>query len=472
MSAVSVWVAPVGDTLPLRTDTPVRVALNDQAPRAMASLMKLFTTGAALMHWGPARRWRTEVGLGAALPTQGPQAGHLQGPLYWRASGDPSLDATRLLSWLSSWRQAGLQHLEGDIVVDRSVFARPEHDPAAFDGEPWRPYNAGPDPLLIAHQATTLVLRHDPDQGWRAQLSPPLAGVEVDTSGLRAEAAPRACGAWRGRLSVTAGPAPQATAPQATATTALPPWVLKVQGPLPAACEQVQWPLLWTGNGPGDHAERVIRALWTQLGGTWQGRLVSGSWPAQLPVWQAWESPPLTDVVRDINKYSNNVMARQLMLSLPERPGLGLSDARLMLAQSVSRDVAACGPDTLALDNGSGLSRTEGSSARCMGLWLSRLWRSPVMPEFMASLPVPGLDGTTRRWSGAAGQAHIKTGSLDGVAGVAGYVLGLSGQRYVVVAVVNHEQSSKARPWLDALLNWVRNDQNWSAARLKASEPM
>ena len=58
------------------------------------------------------------------------------------------------------------------------------------------------------------------------------------------------------------------------------------------------------------------------------------------------------------------------------------------------------------------------------------------------------------------------------MAGVAGYVLGRSGQRYVVVAVVNHEQSSKARPWLDALLNWVRNDQNWSAARLKASEPM
>jgi D-alanyl-D-alanine carboxypeptidase/D-alanyl-D-alanine-endopeptidase (penicillin-binding protein 4) len=81
-----------------------------------------------------------------------------------------------------------------------------------------------------------------------------------------------------------------------------------------------------------------------------------------------------------------------------------------------------------------------------------------MMPELMSSLPVAGVDGTLRRSRGTPGRAHLKTGSLRDVVGVAGYVLADSGRRYVVVAVVNHANASAARPALDAIAEWAASD--------------
>jgi D-alanyl-D-alanine carboxypeptidase/D-alanyl-D-alanine-endopeptidase (penicillin-binding protein 4) len=115
-------------------------------------------------------------------------------------------------------------------------------------------------------------------------------------------------------------------------------------------------------------------------------------------------------------------------------------------------------PDALLMDNGSGLSRTEGASARCMGRWVQVMWQDPFMPEWLASLPVAGLDGTARRMTAATGRAHLKTGSLDDVVSVAGIVQGLSGRRYTLVAVVNDPQAERARGALQSLLQWVTED--------------
>jgi D-alanyl-D-alanine carboxypeptidase/D-alanyl-D-alanine-endopeptidase (penicillin-binding protein 4) len=255
---------------------------------------------------------------------------------------------------------------------------------------------------------------------------------------------------------------------------------VRLSGLYPAACGEKEWPLLWTGDGPGDHAARLLEAAWQGSGGQLGTSVRDGNWPAGLPVWQSWVSPPVASVVRDINKFSNNVMARQLFLSLAHGPnGSGSTNgaapeegrrAPATLAQAratVSRQVieatggpsSACRDDALVLDNGSGLSRQEHASARCMAQWLQSMWRSPVMPEFIASLPLNGVDGTTRRWQAAAGLAHIKTGSLDGVVSVAGYVLGESGQRIVVVGLVNHPRADAARPLLQALVEWARQDR-------------
>ena len=129
------------------------------------------------------------------------------------------------------------------------------------------------------------------------------------------------------------------------------------------------------------------------------------------------------------------------------------------VVEATGSATSGCRDDGLVLDNGSGLSRPEHTSARCMAQWLQSMWRSPVMPEFIASLPLNGVDGTTRRWQAAAGLAHIKTGSLDGVVSVSGYVLGESRQRIVVVGVVNHPRADAARPLLQALVDWARQDR-------------
>jgi D-alanyl-D-alanine carboxypeptidase/D-alanyl-D-alanine-endopeptidase (penicillin-binding protein 4) len=242
-----------------------------------------------------------------------------------------------------------------------------------------------------------------------------------------------------------------------------------VQGPYPLSCGEREWPLLWRGDGADDHGARLLGQAWQDGGGTLSGTVRPGAWPAGLPVWQTWTSPPLATVVRDINKFSNNVMARQLFLTLgtggdPSRTAT-MASARAATTQVVldatrglfRGPAGACEGDALQLDNGSGLSRTERSTPLCLGQWLQALWRSPVMPEFIASLPLNGSDGTTRRWQAAAGRAHIKTGSLDGVASVAGYVDAADGgPRVIVVGVVNHPRADAGRPVLQALIDWAQ----------------
>jgi D-alanyl-D-alanine carboxypeptidase/D-alanyl-D-alanine-endopeptidase (penicillin-binding protein 4) len=114
----------------------------------------------------------------------------------------------------------------------------------------------------------------------------------------------------------------------------------------------------------------------------------------------------------------------------------------------------------LVLENGSGLSRNERISAANLAQLLLAAFKSAVMPELMASLPLVAVDGTMRkRLAGAelAGQAHIKTGSLSGVRAIGGYVLDHQGRRIVVVMIVNHANAGNAQPVQDALLRWVYN---------------
>ncbi len=120
------------------------------------------------------------------------------------------------------------------------------------------------------------------------------------------------------------------------------------------------------------------------------------------------------------------------------------------------------------IDNGSGLSRESRVSARLLTRLLLAAWSSPVMPELLSSLPVSGVDGTLARSSANFGRAHLKTGSLRDVAGIAGVVLGNSGRRYVVVAIANHPNANAARPALDALLQWAADD---AATPVTSAEP-
>ena len=421
--------------------------------------MKVFTTGAALQLLGPAFTWKTEVGLGGPITT----GGVLRGPLFLRGSGDPALVLERWHLFMARWRAAGLHDIHGDIVLDRQRFQVPQHDPAAFDGRSLKPYNAGPDALLLNHRA--LILRFRPDDvrpgQVRISLEPQLGGMEV-VNRTRLVDSPT-CGDWREALTLSLLPDGTAGSPERQN------WRIEVKGGYSRGCEEKDWPLLWTGDSPNDYAERLLTGAWGQMGGHLNGSVRDGAWPTGLAPWMSWNSPPLTSVIYDINKFSNNVMARQLFLTLGAVDASATAPATLERARQVvgqqvlsqTRDAngkSACEGEGLVLDNGSGLSRQERASARCVAHWLRALWASPLMPEFVSSLPVAGTDGTARRLNGAAGRVHLKTGSLDGVSALAGIADGESGQRYVVVGVVNGPSAERARPLLDALLSWTVHD--------------
>ncbi len=415
---------------------PPRLWHRAQEPVNPASIAKLATTFAALELLGPAWTWTTPVGVDGPV-----RDGVLQGNLYIKGQGDPRLVAERLWQLLRRVQGLGVRRISGDIVLDRSAFPLGPQDPAAFDGEPLKAYNAQPDALLVNYRAMVLHLTPLPSASGAGgvaavQMEPALAGVEVPATVPLSAAA---CGDWRAGLRADFSQ----------------PTRVRLEGTFPASCGPRAWPL--AAPDPGQQAARAVAAMWRELGGQLGGQVRDGLMPAGLAPVMSVESPTLAEVVRDINKYSNNVMAQQLFLTLSlQQKGSGtLAGSREVLQQWWRERLREEPPQ---FDNGSGLSRQERTTGAQLARLLQYAWASPLMPEFIASLPVAGIDGTARRTGtgpGAAGQAHLKTGSLRDVTGVAGYVHATDGKRYVLVAIANHPNAGAMRPVIDQLVAWT-----------------
>ena len=427
--ALSLWVA---DVQAAHKATP-RLAYRAQVPANPASVMKLVTTYEALDQLGPAYTWKTPVYVDGSV-----QAGVLKGQVYLQGLGDPKLVVERLWLMLRRLQAEGIHTIQGDIVLDGSAFQLPEHDPGRFDGEPLRPYNAAPEALLINYKSVVMTFVPDAAAGVaRIQYEPPLAGVQRPaTVPLAAPGAE--CGDWRTALKAELADAAR----------------VSFQGVYPATCGERAWPVAYAD--PRSYAARAIEGLWKELGGRLTGGVREGKLPPGARLAFTATSPTLAEVVRDVNKYSNNVMAQQLFLSVALQRG---SPATLDTAREVLRQWwQARWPDldVPQVDNGAGLSREARITAQALGRMLHTAWASPVMPELASSLPIAGVDGTLRRsQSRAAGAAHLKTGSLRDVNAIGGYVHAANGRRYVLVAFINHPNAGAGRPVLDAITDWV-----------------
>jgi len=410
---------------------PPRLSLRAGVAVSPASIAKLATTFAALDLLGPAFTWNTPVYVDGPV-----RDGTLQGNLYIKGQGDPKLVAERLWLLLRRVQGLGIRSIAGDIVLDRSAFDTGTQDPSAFDGEPLRPYNAAPDALLLNFKS--LVLTFTPQDGQaRIHLEPPLAGVALPPSVVLSAGE---CNDWRGALKADFSD----------------PARVRFAGAYPAACGERTWPIAYVD--PRSYAARAVGGMWQQLGGTLTGQVREGRVPAALAPAFEQASPPLAEVIRDINKFSNNVMAQQLFLTLGlQQGGAGTFVAARGVIQQWWRE--RFGGEPPSFGNGSGLSREERITPAQLARLLQVSWASPLMPELVSSLPVSGVDGTMRRTRGqAVGLAHLKTGSLRDVLGVAGYVQGASGRRYVLVAIANHPLAHSARPAIEALIEWAARD--------------
>jgi D-alanyl-D-alanine carboxypeptidase/D-alanyl-D-alanine-endopeptidase (penicillin-binding protein 4) len=175
--------------------------------------------------------------------------------------------------------------------------------------------------------------------------------------------------------------------------------------------------------------------------------------------WSVHVSDPLPVVLHDMNKVSDNVTARHLMLALAR--GFPLKAATLPDAQARMREwLAAQGlaADDVEVENGSGLSRGERARPRALARLLANAWHAPRLREFILSLPVAGMDGTLQhRMQGtpAEGHAFLKTGTLDDTRALAGYVSAASGRTYAVALMVNHPEAARATPTLDGCIEWL-----------------
>lgn len=432
--------------IPLDHVAVVVQGLDDDAPRLShqaeaalnpASVMKLVTSFAALDRLGPSYTWTTEVWADGA-----PKDGVLDGDLIVRGNGDPSLTLERMWLLQRELRARGVRAIRGGLVLDASRFELPEADPGAFDGEPFAPYNAPAGALAANFNA--IVLRLKPgDAGVEIVPDVPLPGITLTSKLALVETA--GCNGWRDAL--TPGFADAANAE------------LVVAGRYARACGEQTWPLALFA--PAATFDALFRGLWAESGGTLAGATRLARAP-ETPPWLRFESEPLADALRRLNKYSNNLMAKNLFLTLgaeayggPATPEKGARAVRDALAR---RGIAT---GKLVLENGSGLSRIERVSATLLNQLLRAAWRSPWFSEFESTLPVAALDGTLRnRFNGspATGSAHLKTGTLRDVNALAGVVLTAKGRRVAFVMLVNDKNALRARAAQQTLLEWVWTD--------------
>ena len=482
--------------------------LNGQQAMNPASTMKLLTSFAALETLGPAYRWKTEAYLNGKL-----EKGVLHGDLVFKGYGDPKLTVEQFWMWLRELRQRGLRDIHGDIVLDHSFFETVRNDPAEFDHDPSRAYNVGTNALLLNFNAMHLHLIPD-GHNTIALLEPTLAGYTVRNH-ITTTAILDCHGkdAYRARLD---------------------DHDIVLEGTIPEICGETDdyFSLL----PQEEYFFAVFSALWQELGGTIQGNVHSGMVSAEQTPFAKYISPPLSEVIRDINKFSNNTMARQLFLTLGTAdiaknaantasasasgiakkllptenkdqagdlsPPQTLSELALAAEPEVeSADADLAGPveatpqstpsailplrnyppaanitgsiaamqkwlktkhlqfPELVLENGAGLSRKERISALHLAELLQHATRSPFYAELAASLPILGMDGTVKKRfkdNAIAGYAHLKTGSLQGVKSIAGYVKARSGKQWIMVFIVNHPNAALAPAAQDALIEWLQ----------------
>lgn len=404
-----------------------------------ASVVKLVTTSAALGMLGPGYRWSTNVYYTGRI-----DGDTLQGDLYFQGNGDPYLTPERFWKLLNRVAIDGVQHVAGDIHFDNSYFKPKPVDYGAFDEQPYRTYNVGPNALLVGFQATEFHFNTD---GRHVKITP-----FPDSPRLRivnkVKPVNGRCGRWQKRLSLS---------------------TKQVDGDLQVifggryarSCEQRT--LYRRVAGAQDHFQDFFLPIWHELGGTVKGNITPAVLPDSANLLLEASSISLAEAVRLINKFSNNVMTRQVLLTLGAQamgpPGTTEKGIKAVETWLQARHLDDA---VLELNNGAGLSRDTRVSAAFLGRLLQYVYHQAYMPEFMASLPVSGYDGTmAHRFNNEPlqGHTHIKTGLLDFVQTMAGYVTNAAGQRYIVVLLHNDSKAhTKAgRRLQDRVIRWTYN---------------
>ena len=445
---VSQWIAATGASpaqvgliaVPVAGGPPI-IEWNSARALNPASTMKLVTTYVALTKLGPDYRWVTTAHLDGRLAN-----GVLEGNLVLRGGGDPKFVIEDLTEFIRRMRAAGLREIRGDLVIDDALFDLRAEPGAPLDGDASQPYNVGPHAALMNFKSVRVVVRPAGEQA-KIALDPPLADVRVVN-----ELALQSGSCQPGTVALWVRDAPATAATGASQTS------IRVGGRYAPACgEQGLYAAVLSHR---DFIHGFFKAAWHAAGGSLKGRArIETNSAMRLPVWQQWQSPrALSEIAQDINKFSNNVMTRQVLLSAAATPAEPATPQRAREMVQRWLDERGMRFPELVIDNGSGLSREERISAGNLARLLTHAAGAAHADLFRISLPQVGIDGTMRarlQRHPLAGRAWIKTGSLRDVKSIAGYVDAASGRRYAVVMVINGEKILGAQPAQDSFLRWV-----------------
>ncbi len=430
--------------------------LNWRASDSMnpASTMKILTTISGLDVLGPQYRWRTNIYTDGVI-----RQGTLKGNLYLQGTGDPKLIPEELAKMMKSLKELGIQKIDGNLFFDRSAYAPSAMEQSTIDGESLRAYNVAPDPLLYAFRTLSFQIGKSRTADFiDISYTPVLSQLKIDN---QLQLVDRSCDNWKSNLRFNLDPENTSNTNQAITA--------QFSGAFPAGCKGVSYNV--AALDANTFLTQGFTAAWELAGGTWAQAPIgkTGTVPLAARLLLKFEGINLADDVQDINKYSNNVMARQLLLTLAlEKMGKPATTENGDLVIQSWLKQNGLDFSGLVIENGSGLSRNEAISAAQMNQLLLLARNLPVAEVFYNSLPIAGTDGTMRNrlmnqlrkflHLKKKPEVRMKTGSLADVRAISGYVLSKSGKMYAVTSFINHPNAWKGLEAHDQLLAWLLED--------------
>ena len=433
-----------------------KTLLNWRAQETMnpASVMKLLTTLSGLDILGPQYRWRTNVYTDGIV-----RQGTLKGNLYLQGTGDPKLVPEELAKLMKALQALGIQKIDGNLFFDRSAYAPSVMEHNTIDGESLRAYNVPPDPLLYAFRTLSFQLGKSRTADFiDISYTPTLSQLKVVN---QMQLVDRSCDNWKGNIRFNLDPEIVASTDQAITA--------QFSGSFPNACKGVNFNVV--ALDPNTFLTQGFAAAWELAGGTWVKPPIGkdSAVPLASRLLLQFEGIPLADDVQDINKYSNNVMARQLLLTLAlEKMGkpATTNNGELVIQSWLKQN--GLNFNGLVIENGSGLSRNEAIATEQMNQLLLKARNLPIGEVFYNSLPIAGTDGTMRNrlmtqlrkflHLKKKPEVRMKTGSLADVRAISGYVVSKSGRMYAVSSFINHPNAWKGLEAHDQLLSWLLED--------------
>ena len=454
LDAISIAVTEIEPGKPGKHQGKAILGWRESEPMNPASTMKVLTTLAGLDILGPQYRWRTKIFTDGVI-----RQGTLQGNLYLQGSGDPKLIPEELAKLMKDLQGLGIQKIDGNLFFDRSAYAPSVMEHNTIDGESLRAYNVPPDPLLYAFRTLSFQLGKSRTADFiDINYTPTLSQLKVVN---QMQLVDRSCDNWKSNIRFNLDPEVIASTDQAITA--------QFSGSFPNACKGVNFNVV--ALDANTFLTQGFAAAWELAGGTWVKPPVGkdGTVPLAARLLLQFEGIPLADDVQDINKYSNNVMARQLLLTLAlEKIGKPATTTNGDLVIQSWLKQNGLHFNGLVIENGSGLSRNEAITVDQMNQLLLKARNLPIGEVFYNSLPIAGTDGTMRNrlmtqlrkflHLKKKPEARIKTGSLADVRAISGYVVSKSGKMYAVSSFINHPNAWKGLEAHDQLLSWLLED--------------
>ena len=408
------------------------VAHNEKKLFNPASLAKIVSTFIALEELGPQFKWQSDFYHNGDIVGD-----TLNGDLIFKGRGDATFSIANLENSIRKIQFKGIKKIKGNLILDLSYFGLDSKE-KIFDNDPMRAYNALPNPVVVQSNTMNFIFTMK-DKNLIIESNPNLENFSIKNN---IKITNDRCIDWKSKLNYQ------------TQQIKLKSEVI-FDGKFSRKCGTKTINLSALNNN--EYFFRIFKKIWNMNGGNFNGSLdttyINNN---NLKVIYRHTSRPLSEIVRDVNKYSLNLMARNTMLTV-----LAEDSELLVLESSVNKylhdwfDKNSLLHNGLFIENGAGLSRNSVLTSEQLLLLMEKIYHNPLMPEMLSSLPISGVDGTLKRrmnYSTFRKSAHFKTGSMRNVNAIAGFLLDKNKEMKVFIFIMNDLTAKDSHRLQEALI--------------------